>query len=222
MKARALAVYRLVFKGAMTGGSVLWGSLATGTSVATALVVAAVGQAAALVLALRWRVPQDSATDLSPSNHWAEPVVSVQPGEDRGPVLIEIGREGAPAGRRGLQPPFSAGAPPSAAAGSYPWTSVNPLIQQVLDDLTPRLLAQFRADLTAAPDDLTMLALIDELRKVSPDFRRWFEQPAMDRYSRGIVAVLDPGGARKDFAHETLIVDEQRHQRMIFYFGLPL
>ena len=52
MKARALAVYRLVFKGAMTGGSVLWGSLAIGTSVATALVVAAVGQAAALVLAL--------------------------------------------------------------------------------------------------------------------------------------------------------------------------
>jgi MFS family permease/quinol monooxygenase YgiN len=90
VKARALAVYLLVFQGAMTGGSVLWGSLASSTSVATALVVAAVGQAVALLLALYWRLPQDSASDLAPSNHWAEPVVSVQPAGDRGPVLIEI------------------------------------------------------------------------------------------------------------------------------------
>ncbi|KRE09716.1 MFS transporter [Bosea sp. Root381] len=90
VKARALAVYLLVFQGAMTGGSILWGSLAASTSVATALSVAAVGQAAALVLALRWRLPQDSTTDLAPSNHWAEPVISVQPADDRGPVLIEI------------------------------------------------------------------------------------------------------------------------------------
>lgn len=90
VKARALAVYLLAFQGAMTGGSVLWGSLAASTSVATALSMAAVGQAAALVLAFRWRLPQDSTTDLAPSNHWAEPVVSVRPTEDRGPVLIEI------------------------------------------------------------------------------------------------------------------------------------
>lgn len=90
VKARALAVYLLTFQGAMTGGSILWGTLATGTSVATALVVAAAGQGVAVLLAFRWRLPQDSTTDLAPSNHWAEPVVSVQPAEDRGPVLIEI------------------------------------------------------------------------------------------------------------------------------------
>ncbi|MFN3459499.1 MAG: MFS transporter, partial [Oceanibaculum sp.] len=90
VKARALAVYILVFQGAMTGGSILWGSIAASTSVSTALAVAAVGQAGALMLALRWRLPQDLASDLAPSNHWAEPVVSVQPAEDRGPVLIEI------------------------------------------------------------------------------------------------------------------------------------
>jgi MFS family permease/quinol monooxygenase YgiN len=90
VKARALAVYLLVFQGAMTGGSILWGSLAASTSVATALTIAAAGQAAALVLGFRWRLPQDSTTDLAPSNHWAEPVVSLQPADDRGPVLIEI------------------------------------------------------------------------------------------------------------------------------------
>ncbi|MGV6873759.1 MFS transporter [Pseudochelatococcus sp. B33] len=90
VKARALAVYLLVFQGAMTGGSILWGTLAARTDVATALVVAAVGQAAALLLALLWRLPKDTGVDLSPSNHWAEPVVAVQPAGDRGPVLIEI------------------------------------------------------------------------------------------------------------------------------------
>ncbi len=90
VKARALAVYILVFQGAMTGGSILWGSVAASTSISTALVAAAAGQVAALVLAIRWRLPQDSASDLSPSNHWAEPVVSMQPADDRGPVLIEI------------------------------------------------------------------------------------------------------------------------------------
>jgi len=33
---------------------------------------------------------QDSGSDRSPSNHWAEPVLSVQPADDRGPVLVEI------------------------------------------------------------------------------------------------------------------------------------
>ncbi|PWJ83754.1 helix-turn-helix protein [Pseudaminobacter salicylatoxidans] len=83
----------------------------------------------------------------------------------------------------------------------------------------PRLLAQFRADLTTAPDDPAMLALIDELKILSPDFRRWFEQPEMESYSRGIGALLDHAGVRCDFAHEMLIVDEYRHLKMIVYFG---
>lgn len=90
VKARALAVYLLVFQGAMTGGSIAWGTLASNTSVSGALIIAAIGQALAIVMALRWRLPEDSATDLAPSNHWAEPVVAVPLAHDRGPVLIEI------------------------------------------------------------------------------------------------------------------------------------
>lgn len=90
VKARALAVYLLTFQGAMTGGSVLWGALASGAGVATALAVAGAGQAVAAVLAVRWRLPRDQGVDLAPSHHWAEPVVAVQPAGDRGPVLIEI------------------------------------------------------------------------------------------------------------------------------------
>ncbi|MFH5926955.1 MFS transporter [Roseomonas xinghualingensis] len=96
VKARALAVYLLVFQGSMTGGSILWGILASRTSVTGALTVAAIAQVLAALLALRWRLSRDAATDLAPSNHWAEPVVVTPPANDRGPVLIEIEYQSAP------------------------------------------------------------------------------------------------------------------------------
>jgi predicted MFS family arabinose efflux permease/quinol monooxygenase YgiN len=89
VKARALAIYLLVFQGSMALGSMIWGTLAARTSIETALVTAAIGQLIALGLALVWRLPKQSA-DLAPSNHWAEPVVALPDVDDRGPVLIEI------------------------------------------------------------------------------------------------------------------------------------
>jgi hypothetical protein len=90
VKARALAVYLLVFQGAMTGGSIIWGTIASRFNVTTALVVAAIALVISLILARIWQLPKDQTTDLAPSNHWAEPVVAVRPEGDRGPVLIEI------------------------------------------------------------------------------------------------------------------------------------
>lgn len=90
VKARALAVYLLVFQGAMTGGSVFWGTIASWSGVPAALVVASAGLLASVQLARVWRLPKDATANLAPSNHWAEPVVAVPPGDDRGPVLIEI------------------------------------------------------------------------------------------------------------------------------------
>lgn len=161
--------------------------------------------------------------------------------------------------------------PPEA----YQWSSVSPLIQQLLDDLTmrptyvlnlrwdaiawneaadslfnfssreqadrnimrmvfadpqmrrrlpawredaPKLVAQFRCNLATAPEDPAMLSLIEELKSLSPDFRRWFEQPNMDSYDQGLGAILDPTGVRLDFNHETLTVDKHHHLRMIVYF----
>ncbi|TRW94607.1 MFS transporter [Paracoccus sp. M683] len=90
VKARALAVYLLVFQGAMAAGSILWGTIASWFSVPVALFTASVGLAASILLARVWQLPKDAATDLAPSNHWAEPVVAVTPDDDRGPVLVEI------------------------------------------------------------------------------------------------------------------------------------
>ena len=82
----------------------------------------------------------------------------------------------------------------------------------------PRLLAQFRYDLAAAPDDPAMLWLIEELTKVSPDFRRWMEQPGMESYGWGASVVLADDGTHLNFAHQMLTVDEHRHLKMIVYF----
>ncbi len=90
VKARALAVYLLVFQGAMTSGSILWGTIASRFDVPTALLIASLGLTASVLLARIWRLPKDATTDLAPSNHWVEPVVAIPPADDRGPVLIEI------------------------------------------------------------------------------------------------------------------------------------
>lgn len=82
----------------------------------------------------------------------------------------------------------------------------------------PRLVAQFRCDRAAAPDDPALLALIEALKKLSPDFRSWFGQPVMDSYSRGVSTLIDAHGKTLNFDHEMLIVDEHRHLKMIVCF----
>ncbi|WP_142846071.1 helix-turn-helix transcriptional regulator [Telmatospirillum sp. J64-1] len=82
----------------------------------------------------------------------------------------------------------------------------------------PRLLAQFRCDLAAAPENPALLSLIDDLKSLSPDFRVWFDRPNAESYSRGIDAMFDAEGMRLDFIHETLIVDDHRHLTMVVYF----
>ena len=82
----------------------------------------------------------------------------------------------------------------------------------------PRLLSQFRCNLAAAPDDPTMLWLIEELKKLSPDFRRWMEQLGMESYGWGVSVVLADDGTRHSFAQQMLTVDEHRHLKMIVYF----
>lgn len=85
----------------------------------------------------------------------------------------------------------------------------------------PKLLAQFRFDLATAPDDPAMLAMVDEMKMLSPDFRRWIEQPGVENYARGIGAIFDPDGTQLRFMHEMLTVDEYRHLKMTVYFRQP-
>ncbi|QFZ84474.1 helix-turn-helix domain-containing protein [Variovorax paradoxus] len=88
-------------------------------------------------------------------------------------------------------------------------------------DDAPRLLAQFRYDFAIAPDDPAMSGLVADLKELSPDFRRWWDTPdsATARRGLGCVRMTDTGPL--DFHHETLVVDEHRHLRMVVYFAQP-
>jgi hypothetical protein len=74
----------------MAGGSYLWGSLATYTSISNALLIASGGLVVGLTVAVRFRLPSIADIDLSPSLHWPSPAVSEEPSYDRGPVLVTV------------------------------------------------------------------------------------------------------------------------------------
>jgi MFS family permease/quinol monooxygenase YgiN len=90
VRARAVAVYLLVFQGGMALGSLLWGGLAARAGVSTALSVAAVGLLAGLGVAGRYRLTLGAAPDLAPSLHWPWPQLAWQHGSDPGPVLVMV------------------------------------------------------------------------------------------------------------------------------------
>ncbi|NZA26468.1 helix-turn-helix domain-containing protein [Luteimonas sp. SJ-92] len=80
-----------------------------------------------------------------------------------------------------------------------------------------RLLAQFRCDLAGAPEHPAMLELVEALRKLSPDFRRWWEQPSLEAYGYGIGTIVDADSNHGTYDHAMLLVDEHRHLRMVAY-----
>lgn len=81
----------------------------------------------------------------------------------------------------------------------------------------PRLLAGFRCDLAVAPQDPAMLALVEDLKKRSPDFRLWWDGPPAPDPSRGLMALRADSGCC-EFQHEVITVDEHHHLRMTVYF----
>jgi len=90
VRARGLAVYMMVFFGSMSLGAAFWGWFAGMTSIETAMVTAAVGGVAFILLSYNSQLQQGSQLDLSPSNHWPEPLVHEHVKADIGPVIILI------------------------------------------------------------------------------------------------------------------------------------
>ncbi|HJY82777.1 MAG TPA: MFS transporter [Candidatus Binatia bacterium] len=90
VRARALAVYLLVFNGGMAAGSVLWGVVAARVGTPMALVSAAVGLILGLTVMRRYRLVTAEALDLTPSPHWSDPPIVNIPCSDAGPVLVMV------------------------------------------------------------------------------------------------------------------------------------
>lgn len=89
VRGRALAVYQMVFNGALAAGSLVWGFVAQAAGTPNALLIAGVGLVAAALLLHRIRLPRGE-DDLAPANHWTAPEMAEAIAHDRGPVMILI------------------------------------------------------------------------------------------------------------------------------------
>ncbi|WP_439617253.1 MFS transporter [Shinella sp.] len=89
VRGRSLAIYLTVFNGAMTAGSLAWGTIAEALGISATLLVAAAGLLVVGLVFHRLKLPKGEA-DLVPSNHWPEPLTADTVENDRGPVLITV------------------------------------------------------------------------------------------------------------------------------------
>jgi len=91
VRARVLAVFVLVFQGAMAAGSAAWGAIGQYSGIPTSLIWAGLGAIATTGLGLLWRLP-DTTIDVTPWNHWRMPVIpeDLDLGLESGPVLVTV------------------------------------------------------------------------------------------------------------------------------------
>lgn len=88
-RARGLSYYLLVFMGGQALGAAAWGVVATHTSLRTTFLASATGLALAAIGARRFPLHAFQA-DLTPSRHWPEPHVVIEPEMESGPVLVTV------------------------------------------------------------------------------------------------------------------------------------
>jgi MFS family permease len=95
-RARMLSVYVLAFMGGMALGAAFWGVVATAFGLPIALTAATAVLLGGLILTRRFRIAVWEGLDLSPSDHWRQPVLTGAVDPDAGPVLVTIEYRVAP------------------------------------------------------------------------------------------------------------------------------
>jgi MFS family permease len=90
VRARALAVYLLVFQGGMAVSSFVWGEVAERYGIRTSFVVAGIVLLSTPALAKRFPLRHGDEREITISSHWPEPVFETPPDPNRGPVLVQV------------------------------------------------------------------------------------------------------------------------------------
>ncbi len=97
VKARAFGIFLMVFNASMALGAFLWGTVATFLGIPESMLLASGLLALGLLASLHYPLVIDPDQDLSPSRHWPDPAVEIEPAANDGPVLVTIEYEVAPA-----------------------------------------------------------------------------------------------------------------------------
>src|SRR5713101_1942093 len=89
VRARAMAVFMLVYMGTWTAGSTFWGYVAGRQGTHISLIAAAIGTAVCPILVLISRLP-DTPVDLGAWDHWGKPMLVGEVDPSQGPVLVTV------------------------------------------------------------------------------------------------------------------------------------
>jgi MFS family permease len=95
VRARAMAVFMLVYMGTWTAGSAFWGYVAGRQGTHISLIAAAIGTAVCPILVLISRLP-DTPVDLGAWDHWGKPMLVGDVDPSQGPVLVTVEYEVEP------------------------------------------------------------------------------------------------------------------------------
>ncbi|MEO3358310.1 MULTISPECIES: MFS transporter [Acinetobacter] len=90
VRARGLAIFVTFFFGSMSLGSLIWGQLASITSIQTSLLTASICLCLVLPISRFFNLAKGQELNLAPSSHWPAPLVIDEIRPDRGPVMIFI------------------------------------------------------------------------------------------------------------------------------------
>ena len=80
----------------------------------------------------------------------------------------------------------------------------------------PRILSSFRRDYARANQEADIRELVDELKKVSPEFHTWWQQHDVHAPCTGR-RDLQVNGEQVTFDHTSLTIDAERHLRLVVY-----
>ena len=89
VRGRGLSVHLTMFYGSMTLGSLLWGQLASATSLSFALTCAGAASMLSLLLSLGVRLPAGDG-NLAAVRPWPDPAMAEPPASARGPVCVVV------------------------------------------------------------------------------------------------------------------------------------
>jgi len=90
VRARAMAVYILLFQGSVALGSFIWGQVALRYGLSVPLIAAGSIMCLNLICALKYKIGTTEGFDTTSSSHWSDPKIVHQPEPDDGPVLISV------------------------------------------------------------------------------------------------------------------------------------
>jgi len=116
-----LPIFVTVFFGSMSLGSLVWGQTASLLGIPHALLAAAAGALATMVLTRRFPLQAAAGLDLAPSMHWPPPLAADTVGHDRGPVMVTVQYRIDPTQRQGFHEAMQEVGRERRRDGAYAW-----------------------------------------------------------------------------------------------------